>query len=74
MTKYSIYVCVCNYKHNIFFIHSSAHRHLDCFYILIILENTVMLTGVHVSFQISVFIFSACMLSSRIAGSYGIYF
>ena len=69
-----VYVCVFIYKHNIFFIHFSVDRYLDCFHILVILNNTVMLTGVHVPFQIRVFIFSGCSLSSRIAESYGTYF
>ena len=39
-------------------IHSSVDKHLDCFYILDILNDDTVNIGVYISFQISVFIFS----------------
>ena len=41
----------------IFFIHSSAYRHLGCFYILAILNKAPVNTEVHISFQINVLFF-----------------
>ena len=52
-----------------FFIHSSVHGHLDCFYVLAILSRDAMNIRVRVSF--SVLIFSGYMPYSGTAGSYG---
>ena len=43
------------YIHHIFFIQSSIARHLGYFHILTIINNATMNIGVHVSFQIIVF-------------------
>ena len=44
------------YIYHIFFIHSSIVGHLGCFHILVIVTSAAVDIGVHVSFQISVFI------------------
>ena len=49
------------HAYHIFFIHSSADGHLCCFYVLVIVNSAAVNTGVHVSFQIRVFIFSGYM-------------
>ena len=54
--------------HN-FLIHSSAKGHLGCFHVLAVINSAAMNIGVHVS--LSVLVFSVCMPSSGIAGSYG---
>ena len=46
------------HTHHIFFIHSPVDRHLGCFHVLAILNSAAINIGVHVSFQIRVFIFS----------------
>ena len=53
------------------FIHSYADEHLDCFYVLVIVNNAAMNIGVHGSFQISVFLFFRHLPRSGIAGSHG---
>ena len=54
----------------IFFIASSVGRHLDCFRILAVINNTPVNTGVHVPFQVSVFVFFRYIPRSGIAGLY----
>ena len=64
----------CMYIYHIFFIHLSVDGHLGCFHVLAIVNSTAMNIGVHVSFQIRVFVFSRYMPRSGIAGSYGTLF
>ena len=49
---------VCVYIYHIFFIHSSVDRPLGWFHILNIINNAALNIAVHVSFQISVSVFS----------------
>ena len=46
------------------FIHSSADGHLGCFHVLAIADSAAMNIGVHVSFQIIVFLEFPLWLSS----------
>ena len=51
-----------------FIIHSSPYGHLGCFHVLAIINSATMNIGVHVS--LSFLVFSLCMPSSGISGSY----
>ena len=53
----SIPLCVSIYVYHIFFIHLSVDGQLGCFHLLAIVNNAAMNIRVHVSFQISVFVF-----------------
>ena len=55
--------------YHIFLIHSSVSGHLDCFYVLAIVNSAAMNLGVHVSFWMRVL--SGYMPRSGIARSYG---
>ena len=52
------------------FIHSSVDGHLGCFHVLAIVSSAAVNIGVHLSFQIRVFIFSRFIPRSGIAVSY----
>ena len=62
----SIYIYI--YIYHKFFIHSSVDRHFGCFNVLAIVNSAAMNIGVHVSFQIRLFIFSEYMPMSGITG------
>ena len=57
--------------YHIFFIHSSVDGLLGCFHVLALVSSATVNMGVHVSFQIRVFILSGYTPGSGIAGSYG---
>ena len=65
-----IFHCNSPYIHHIFSSQSSVHGHLGCFHVLAIINSAAMNIGVHVSFQIRVFVFSRYIPRSGIAGSY----
>ena len=70
---HTLCVCVCVYIiyiYHLFFIHLSVDRHLGCFCIFATVNSAAVNVGVHVSFQISVFVFFRCIPKSGIAGSY----
>ena len=50
---------------------SSVDGYIYCFHILAIVNNVAWTSGVHVPFQISVFVFFGCIPRRGIAGSYG---
>ena len=60
------------YMYHIFLIHSSVDGESGCFYVLAIVNSTVMNIGVHVSFTMKVS--SGYMPRSGIAGSYGSFY
>ena len=59
------------YIYHIFFIHLSVDGNLGYFHVLAIVNSVSINIGVHVSFQIRVFIFSGYIPRSGIAGSHG---
>ena len=60
------------HTYHIFLSQSSVAGHLGSFHVLAIENSAAMNTGVHISFQIRVFIFfSRYIFRSGIAGSYG---
>ena len=65
-----MYMCVYIYIYHIFCFQSPIFGHLGCFHILTIVTNAAVNIGVHISFQISVFIFSRYTPRSGIVLSY----
>ena len=63
-TQYSI-------TRHIFFIPAAVGGHLECSHVLEIVNSTAVNTGLHVSFQIEVFIFPGYLSRSRIGESHG---
>ena len=59
-----------NIQH-IFFILSSADGHLGCFHVLAIVNSAAMKIGVHVTFQMGIFVSFRYMPRSGITGSHG---
>ena len=59
------------YIYHIFFHQSSVDGHLGCFHDLAIVNSAAINIGVHISFWVSIFVFSGYMPRSGIAGSYG---
>ena len=59
------------HTHHIFLSQSSVDGHLGCFHVLAIVNSAAMNYGVHVTFQIKVFVFSKYIPRNWIAGSYG---
>ena len=57
------------YMYYRFLIHSSAHGHLDCFHVLVMIKSAAMNIGVHMT--LSDLVSLECMPRSGIAGSYG---
>ena len=51
--------------------HFIVDWHLDCFHILAMVNKAALNTGIHITFQINVFLFFRYITSSGIAGSYG---
>ena len=56
------------------FIHLFVNGHVGCFHVLAIINTATVNTGVHVSFCIRVFMSSAYMPRSGIAGSSSLVF
>ena len=54
--------------YHIFFNHSSVDGRLGCFHILAVLNNATVNIGVHVSFQITVFVLLDIYLGVELLG------
>lgn len=59
-------LCVCAFNTS-----SSVDGPLGCFHILTVVNNSAVKIGIHVSFQISVFIFFVTIPSGEIVGLFG---
>ena len=51
-------ILTCMFRYHIFLIHSSTDGHLGCLHILAIINKSAMSIRAHISFLISVFVFS----------------
>ena len=69
LSNISLYMYI--YVYHIFFIHSSVDGHLGRFHVLATVNSAAVNMGVHVPFQIRVFVFSSYTPRSGIARSYG---
>ena len=71
LSNIPLYLHECMYVSHL--LYPFIHPLMDnCFHVLAIVNNAALYIGVHVSLQISVFIFLRYIPRSRIAGSYGI--
>ena len=68
MAEFHLFLWLSNDPLNIY---TTSSLHVGCFQILAIVNNAALNTGVHVSFQINVFIFFGNIPRSGIAVSYG---
>ena len=66
-----VYIYVFVHIHHIFLSQLSVHGYFSCFHVLAVVNSAAVNIGVHVSFQIRVFLFSRNIPRSGIAGSYG---
>ena len=64
-------VFVCVYIYTTFSLSIPLLMDTGCFHVLVTINSVAMNIGVHVSFQIRVFVFSGYMPRSRIVGSHG---
>ena len=62
---------LCLYINHIIFTHPCADGHVGRVHVLAIVNSATVNMGVHVSFQISVFVFSRYIFRSGMVGSYG---
>ena len=60
-----------HYVYISYLLHSPLDGHLDFFHILVAVNNAAVNIGMHVSFQINVFIFFSYIPRSEITESYG---
>ena len=65
LSNIAFYMCILHLLYPLIF-----DKHLGGFYILAIVDNAAMNIGVHVSFQIYVYVFFGYTSGSGIAGSY----
>ena len=59
---------ICIYTYQIFLIQFSVDEQMGCFHVLTIVNNVFVNTEMHVSFQMTVFIFSGYIPRSGIVG------